>query len=63
MIHGISMQMLAHVAVSNYNYSVHVSVCKETHTIHIFKYNAERCDYDVFFTQDSAQQFIQQPLV
>ncbi len=63
MIRGISIQMLAHVEVSNYNYCVHVSICRETRTIHIFKYNEDRCDYDIFFCQDSAQQFIQQPLL
>jgi hypothetical protein len=57
------MQMLAHVEVTNYNYRVQVSICRETNSIHIFKYNDLHCDYDVFYTQESAQRFIEQPLL
>ncbi len=63
MINGISIQRLAHVEVNHYNYCVYVSICPETASIHIFKYNASRCLYEVFTTQREAQQFIEQPLL
>lgn len=56
------MQNLAHVSVNDYGYCVHVSVCCETASIHIFKYNSERCEYDVFTDQLAAQLWLEQPL-
>lgn len=49
MINGYnSMVPLAHVHVRDRDYSAYISLCSETHNIHIFKYNDTCCDYEVF---------------
>lgn len=53
---------LAHVHISDTDVNVYISVCTETHHLHIFKYNDVCCDYEVFDSQGLACEFIQRPL-
>jgi hypothetical protein len=54
----MTMTTLAHVQVTGQQFNIHISVCDESHTIHIFKYNAQKCYYDIFDNQEDACDFI-----
>jgi hypothetical protein len=54
----MTMTTLAHVQVEGAKFNIHISVCDETRAIHIFKYDAQRCCYDIFYDQDSACEYI-----
>jgi len=54
----MTMTTLAHVQVSGHEFNIHISICVETRSIHIFKYNAQRCYYDIFDNQEDACDYI-----
>ena len=47
---------------SSQGYYIHISMCLTTRNIHIFKYDAQRCDYEVFDDQETAGEFINRSL-
>jgi len=53
---------LAHVHVAGKNYNIAISMCTVTRHIHIFKYNDQVCDYDIFDNQAAACAFIDRPM-
>jgi len=57
-----TIQPLAHVAVTGSDYNIYLSVCLNTHTLHIFKYNDVCCEYEQFDNQEDACVYIARPL-
>ncbi len=57
-----TIQHLAHVAVTGSDYNIYLSVCLNTHRLHIFKYNDHCCEYEQFDDQEAACLYIAQPL-
>lgn len=58
-----TMMPIVHVNVADNDFNVYISVCTTTNQFHIFKYNGECCNYEIFDNQEEACQFIQAPLV
>ena len=57
-----SIVHIAHVHVSDRDFSVAVSQNTATGNLHVFKYNSHTCDYLVTDSQSEAQEFISKPL-
>lgn len=53
---------LAHVAVTGSDYNIYISMCTTTHQMHIFKYNDQSCEYEIFDREGEACEFIARPL-
>jgi len=49
---------IAHIAVKDRNYTASISICLTTHSVHVFKYNEHRCDYEVFATSYEAEMYL-----
>jgi len=58
-----NMVTLAHLE-SSQGYYIHISMCVTTRNIHIFKYDSQRCEYDVFAVdqQETACEYINRSL-
>ena len=62
MINGHNtMISLAHVYVRDRDYTVYLSMCTVTRHIHVFKYNDQRCSYEVFNTYSDCCSYLEEP--
>lgn len=57
-----NMLQLAHVHVANSDYNIVITLCVTSERLHIFKYNDQRCEYEVFESQSGAIEFVNRPL-
>jgi len=57
-----NMLQLAHAHVANSDYNIVITLCVTSERLHIFKYNDQRCDYEVFDNQADAIGFINKSL-
>ena len=53
---------VAHIAVKDRDYNVHISLNTVTHQMHVFKYNDTRCLYEILDNQTAVQEFLDLPL-
>lgn len=53
---------VAHIAVKDRDYNVHISLNTETHQMHVFKYNDTACAYEILDNQIAVSDFLDQPL-
>lgn len=53
---------LAHIHVTDTDYNVYISMCVDSRQMHIFKYNDQCCQYEIFDTEGEACKFIELPL-
>jgi hypothetical protein len=53
---------VAHIAVKDRDYNVHISVNTVTHQMHVFKYNETQCQYEILDNQRAVQEFLDRPL-
>lgn len=53
---------LAHVHVAGSDYNIALSMCVTTRHIHVFKYNDQSCEYEIFDNQMDACLYIERPL-
>ncbi len=64
MMSQYNLVMVAHIHVRDKNYNVYLSICKETHNMHMFKYNEElgRCSYEIFGAAEDACTWLESEL-
>lgn len=53
---------VAHIAVQDRDYSVHISLNTVTHRMHVFKYSETECQYEILDNQIAVQEFLDLPL-
>ena len=53
---------VAHIAVKDRDYNVHISINTVTHQMHVFKYNETQCLYEILDNQQAVQEFLDRPL-
>jgi putative heme degradation protein len=55
---------IAHVAVKDRGFNVHVSLNMLNHALHVFKYNEDSsvCQYEIFADHSHARAWIEHPL-
>jgi hypothetical protein len=56
------MLKVAHVHVAGTDHNIHISYCTQSHSVHIFKYNNQSCQYEIFASEAEACRFIELPL-
>lgn len=57
-----NIQPVIHIQVRDCDFNLYISYHIETNSIHMFKYNGTRCDYEIFDNQYDAKEWVQKPI-